>query len=141
MIGIVLVTQGRLAEEFLAAAEHILGRQQGVRTICIGAKDNLDLRRQEVLEVVESIDTGDGVIILTDMFGGTPCNIAASIQDRPNMEVIAGVNLPMLIKILEVRGRRGLAAVVSAAQEAGRKYICLASSAKVGPRAGLRPGT
>ncbi len=129
MIGLVLVTQGRLAEEFVAAAEHIVGRQQGVRTVCIGAHDNLDLRRQEIIDVVESVDTGDGVIVLTDMFGGTPCNIAASIQVRPKMEVIAGVNLPMLIKIFEVRPRRGLAAAVKAAQEAGRKYICLATGA------------
>lgn len=134
MIGLVLVTQGRLAEEFLAAAEHIVGRQRGVRTVCIGAHDNIDLRRQEIIEVVELVDTGDGVIVLTDMLGGTPCNIAASIQDRPKMEVIAGVNLPMLIKIFEVRGRRGLAAAVSAAQEAGRKYICLATGAKVGTK-------
>ncbi len=135
MIGLVLVTQGRLAEEFVAAAEHIVGRQQGVRTVCIGPHDNIDLRRKEIIDVVESVDTGDGVIILTDMFGGTPCNIAASIQDRPKMEVIAGVNLPMLIKIFEVRGRRGLAAAVSAAQEAGRKYICLATGVKAGTKA------
>ncbi len=134
MIGLVLVTQGRLAEEFVAAAEHIVGRQQGVRTVCIGPHDNLDSRRQEIIEVIESVDTGDGVIVLTDMFGGTPCNIAASIQDHPKMEVIAGVNLPMLIKILEVRGRRSLASAVSAAQEAGRKYICLASGAKAGSK-------
>ena len=138
MIGLVLVTQGRLAEEFLAAAEHIVGRQQGVRTVCIGAHDNLDLRRQEIIDAVESVDTGDGVIVLTDMLGGTPCNIAASIQDRPKMEVIAGVNLPMLIKIFEVRARRGLAAAVSAAQEAGRKYICLATSAKSGIKSGTQ---
>ncbi|MCH8188844.1 MAG: PTS sugar transporter subunit IIA [Proteobacteria bacterium] len=141
MIGLVLVTQGRLAEEFLAAAEHIVGRQQGVRTVCIGAHDNLDLRRQEIIDAVESVDTGDGVIVLTDMLGGTPCNIAASIQDRPKMEVIAGVNLPMLIKIFEVRARRGLAAAVSAAQEAGRKYICLATSAKAGIKSGTQSGT
>ena len=130
MIGLVLVTQGRLAEEFVAAAEHIVGRQQGVRTLCIGPHDNLDKRRQEIIEVVDSVDAGKGVIVLTDMFGGTPCNIAASIQDRSKMEVIAGVNLPMLIKIFEVRARRGLAATVSAAQEAGRKYICLATGVK-----------
>lgn len=134
MIGLILVTQGRLAEEFVAAAEHVVGRQTGVRTVCIGIHDDLDLRRREMVEMVESVDTGDGVIVLTDMFGGTPCNIAASIQDHPKMEVIAGVNLPMLIKILEVRGRQGLAATVGAAQEAGRKYICLASGAKVKPK-------
>lgn len=141
MIGLVLVTQGRLAEEFVAAAEHIVGRQQAVRTVSIGAHDNLDLRRQEIIEVLESVDTGDGVIVLTDMLGGTPCNIAASIQDRPKMEVIAGVNLPMLIKIFEVRPRRGLAATVSAAQEAGRKYICLATGAKAGSKTRTKAGT
>lgn len=130
MIGLVLVTQGRLAEEFIAAAEHIVGRQQAVRTLCIGPHDNLEKRRQEIIEVVDSVDAGKGVIVLTDMFGGTPCNLAASIQDRSKMEVIAGVNLPMLIKIFEVRARRGLAATVSAAQEAGRKYICIATGAK-----------
>lgn len=136
MIGLVLVTQGRLAEEFAAAAEHIVGRQQGVRTVCVGASDNVDSCREKVLNEVESVDTGDGVVILTDMLGGTPCNIAASIRDRPNLEVIAGVNLPMLIKLFEVRGRDGLAAAVSAAQEAGRKYICLATGAESRSKAG-----
>lgn len=136
MIGLVLVTQGRLAEEFVAAAEHVVGRQRGVGTVCIGANDDVDSCRQKVLDEVESVDTGDGVVILTDMLGGTPCNIASSIQDHPNLEVIAGVNLPMLIKLFEVRGRDGLAAAVSAAQEAGRKYICLATGGESRSKAG-----
>ena len=128
MIGLVLVAQGRLAEEFLAAAVQIVGRQSNVATVCIKGNDDLEARRQDIAGVVDSVDDGDGVIILTDMFGGTPCNLATSIQKRSNVEVIAGMNLPMLIKLFEVRGRRGLAAAVSAAQEAGRKYICLASA-------------
>ena len=134
MIGLVLVTQGRLAEEFLAAAEHIVGRQREVRTVCVGAEDDLDARRKDILECVESVDDGSGVIVLTDMYGGTPCNLATSILDRAKLEVIAGVNLPMLVKLLEVRGRGDLPKAVSAAQEAGRKYIGVAS------RSGARRG-
>ncbi len=129
MIGLVLVTQGRLAEEFLAAAEHIVGRQREVRTVCVGAEDDLDARRKDILECVESVDGGSGVIVLTDMYGGTPCNLATSILDRAKVEVITGVNLPMLVKLLEVRGRGDLPNAVSAAQEAGRKYIGIATRA------------
>jgi PTS system mannose-specific IIA component len=128
MIGLVLVTHGRLAEEFVAATEHVVGPQTAVRTICIGPDDDMEQRRNDILKAVADVDSGDGVILLTDMFGGTPSNLAISIMDKPKIEVIAGINLPMLIKLASVRGEESLAEAVGAAQEAGRKYINVASS-------------
>ena len=127
MIGIVLVTHGRLANEFLAATEHVVGPQENMRSISIGPDDNMEDRRVEILKAVDEVDSGDGVVVLTDMFGGTPSNLAISIMDRATVEVIAGVNLPMLIKLASVRGSRPLAEAVASAQEAGRKYINVAS--------------
>ncbi|MEX0809766.1 MAG: PTS sugar transporter subunit IIA [Dongiaceae bacterium] len=127
MIGIVLVTHGRLAAEFLAALEHVVGPQQQVAAVCIDADDNMEKRRAEIIERVGEVDTGDGVVLLTDMFGGTPSNLAISVLDRANVEVIAGVNLPMLIKLASVRKDSTLADSVTRAQEAGRKYINVAS--------------
>ncbi|MCS6878382.1 MAG: PTS sugar transporter subunit IIA [Geminicoccaceae bacterium] len=127
MIGLVLVTHGRLAAEFLAALEHVVGPQPQARAICIGVDDDIERRRSEILQAVREVDTGDGVVILTDMFGGTPSNLALSTLDRPGVEVIAGVNLPMLIKLASVRASLPLSAAVAAAQEAGRKYINVAS--------------
>ena len=121
MIGIVLVTHGNLAREFLAALEHVVGPQQCVSTVCIGADDDMEKRRTEILESARACDKGDGVIVLTDMFGGTPSNLAISI-----IEVLAGVNLPMLVKLASVRNRP-IAEAVRMAQEAGRKYITVAS--------------
>ncbi|BCX16555.1 MAG: PTS fructose transporter subunit IIA [Geminicoccaceae bacterium] len=127
MIGIVLVTHGRLAAEFLAAVEHVVGPQPQARAICIGVDDDIERRRAEIVQAVREVDTGQGVVILTDMFGGTPSNLAISTMDRPGVEVVAGVNLPMLIKLASVRATEPLAKAVAAAQEAGRKYINVAS--------------
>ncbi|MDH3702996.1 MAG: PTS sugar transporter subunit IIA [Alphaproteobacteria bacterium] len=127
MIGIVLVTHGRLAVEFLSALEHIVGPQRNIRTVCIGADDDLEQRRAEILESIDQVDNGAGVVLLTDMFGGTPCNLAISAMDQAQIEVIAGVNLPMLVRLASIRERTALADAVVSAQEAGRKYINVAS--------------
>ena len=127
MIGLVLVTHGRLAEEFVAAMEHVVGKQKDVRAICIGPDDDMERRRQDILKAVGEVDSGEGTIVLTDMFGGTPSNLAISIMDRALVEVIAGMNLPMLIKLASVRTKCDAKAAVLAAQEAGRKYINVAS--------------
>ena len=127
MIGMVLVTHGRLADEFISATEHVVGVQQGVKAICIGPDDDMEVRRDEILQAVEAVETGEGVIVLTDMFGGTPSNLAISLLDKPNVEVIAGMNLPMLIKLAKIRDAKPLAEAVSIAQEAGKKYINVAS--------------
>ena len=128
MIGMVLVTHGRLAEEFIAALEHVVGHQEMVRAVCIGPEDDMEQRRRDILARVSEVDDGNGVVVLTDMFGGTPSNLAISIMDKAKVEVIAGVNLPMLIKLSSVRGVEPLAMSVAAARDAGRKYINIASS-------------
>jgi PTS system mannose-specific IIA component len=127
MIGMVLVTHGRLAEEFLHALEHIVGAQENVGLVCIGPDDDMEARRQEIIEQVKAVQDGDGVVLLTDMFGGTPSNLAISVLDEGEVEVIAGVNLPMLIKLASLRGEAPLKKAVHEAQEAGRKYISVAS--------------
>ena len=127
MIGIVIVTHGRLAAEFIAALEHVVGPQRDIAAICIGPDDDMEQRRQDILQSVQTVDTGDGVVLLTDMFGGTPSNLAISVMDRPKIEVIAGINLPMLIKLASLRSTETLADAVRGAQEAGRKYINVAS--------------
>lgn len=127
MIGLVIVTHGRLAEEFIAATEHVVGPQEAVRAVCIGPDDDMELRRQEILDAVQEVDGGDGVIVLTDMFGGTPSNLAISIMERSGIEVIAGINLPMLIKLARMRESASIEEAVAAAQESGRKYINIAS--------------
>ena len=127
MIGLVIVTHGRLSEEFLAAAEHVVGPQEAARAISIGADDDMEKRRGDILAAAQDVDSGDGVIILTDMFGGTPSNLAISVMEKANAEVIAGVNLPMLIKIASIRADGDLKSAVAAAHEAGRKYINVAS--------------
>ena len=127
MIGLVLVTHGRLAEEFVAATEHVVGPQPQTRTICIGADDDMELRRQDILTAIEDVNDGSGVILLTDMFGGTPSNLAISVMDQSKVEVIAGMNLPMLIKLASVRRDNALEEAVACAQESGRKYINVAS--------------
>lgn len=127
MIGLVLVTHGRLAEEFRSALEHVVGPQDAIATICIGPEDDVESRRAEILSAVAQVDGGHGVIILTDMFGGTPSNLAISVMDQRNVEVLAGVNLPMLVKLARVRAELPLKATVEKAQEAGRKYINIAS--------------
>ena len=127
MIGMVLVTHGRLASEFISALEHVVGPQQQIQPVCIGPDDDMERRRQEILEHVGAVDDGDGVVILTDMFGGTPSNLAISVLSQGKVEVIAGVNLPMLIKLATLRKTEPLEIVVANAQEAGRKYINVAS--------------
>jgi PTS system mannose-specific IIA component len=128
MIGMVLLTHGRLADEFIAALEHVVGPQQRVAAVCIGPDDDMEKRRWDILDRIAAVDDGQGVVLLTDMFGGTPSNLAISVMDAgPEVEVIAGVNLPMLIKLASLR-EGGLAEAVAAAQEAGRKYINVASA-------------
>jgi PTS system mannose-specific IIA component len=127
MIGMVLVTHGRLAAEFVAALEHVVGPQLHIAAVCIGPDDDMEQRRQDILHSVGEVDTGDGVVLLTDMFGGTPSNLAISVMDRGKVEVIAGINLPMLIKLASLRQTEPLAEAVRGAQEAGRKYINVAS--------------
>ena len=128
MIGLVLVTHGRLAEELIAATEHVVGAQRNVRAVCIGPDDDMEQRREDILNAVTEVDDGVGAIVLTDMFGGTPSNLAISIMDKAKVEVIAGVNLPMLVKLASVRESEPLADAVASAQEAGRKYINVASA-------------
>jgi PTS system mannose-specific IIA component len=127
MIGLVIVTHGRLAEEFVLAMEHVVGPQTGVRAICIGPEDDMERRRRDILNAAHDVNVGQGVILLTDMFGGTPSNLAISVMEQTHAEVIAGLNLPMLIKLASVRGRMDLNDCVRCAQEAGRKYISVAS--------------
>jgi PTS system mannose-specific IIA component len=127
MIGMVLVTHGRLAVELRSAMEHVVGAQRFVGTVCIGPEDDMDNRRAEIEACIKQCDTGDGVVLLTDMFGGTPSNLAISMMEQQNVEVIAGVNLPMLVKLAKVRGSQPLADAVNCAEEAGRKYIAAAS--------------
>ncbi|HEV7417082.1 PTS sugar transporter subunit IIA [Tianweitania sediminis] len=127
MIGLVLVTHGRLAEEFRFAVEHVVGAQLQCATVCIGPEDDMEQRRQDIVDAVAAVDTGAGVIILTDMFGGTPSNLAISVMEPGRVEVIAGMNLPMLIKLSSVRVTHAMQQALDYAQMAGRKYINVAS--------------
>jgi PTS system mannose-specific IIA component len=127
MIGLVLVTHGRLAAEFRSALEHVVGPQEACEAVSIGPEDDMEARRSEIVAAVERVDSGAGVILLTDMFGGTPSNLAISVMQPGRIEVVAGVNLPMLIKLAKVRIEGALDDVAIAAQEAGRKYIYVAS--------------
>jgi mannose PTS system EIIA component len=127
MIGLVLVTHGRLAIEFVTAMEHVVGPQSSVATICIGPDDDLEVRRADIATAVGDVDAGRGVIILTDLFGGTPSNLAISLMETGRIEVIAGMNLPMLIRLESARRTMNVVAAVAAAREAGRKYISVAS--------------
>ena len=132
MIGLVIVTHGQLATQFIAAMEHVVGPQKQVAAICIGPDDDMEQRRKDILEAVANADTGDGVILLTDMFGGTPSNLAISIMDKAKVEIIAGINLPMLIKLASVRETADLKKAVDEAQASGRKYISIASRVLAG---------
>jgi PTS system mannose-specific IIA component len=134
MIGLVIVTHGRLAEEFVSAMEHVVGPQTRVRAISIGPDDDMERRRRDIVDAAQAVDDGEGVIILTDMFGGTPSNLAISAMDEAKAEVIAGLNLPMLIKLASVRGREPLQSCVAYAQDAGRKYISVASYVLAGEK-------
>ena len=132
MIGLVIVTHGRLAEEFVSAMEHVVGPQRAVEAICIGPEDDMERRRQDILDACNRVNTGSGVILLTDMFGGTPSNLAISCMGRPNVEVLAGINMPMLVKLAKVRSECPLEEAVAAAQAAGRKYVTIASRVLAG---------
>lgn len=127
MIGLVLVTHGRLADEFVTAMEHVVGPQKQVLTVAIGPDDDMEARRADIRVAIAEVDSGRGVIVLTDLFGGTPSNLAISLMERGRVEVIAGINLPMLIRLESARRKMGVAAAVAAAREAGRKYISVAS--------------
>jgi mannose PTS system EIIA component len=128
MIGLVLVTHGRLAQEFIAVMEHIVGPQKQIAAVCMGPEDDLEKKRQEILQKVKEVDTGKGVLILTDMFGGTPSNLAISFTEDKKVEALAGINLPMLIKLASVRQTETLSQAALSGQEAGRKYINAASA-------------
>ena len=127
MIGLVVVTHGRLAIEFRSALEHVVGPQRQIEAITIGPDDDVEQCRKNILEAVKRVDSGEGVAILTDMFGGTPSNLAISVMSQPKVEVLAGINLPMLIKLAKIREICPLQEAVAAAQEAGRKYCTIAS--------------
>jgi mannose PTS system EIIA component len=132
MIGLVLVTHGRLAIEFRAALEHVVGPQQQIESVTIGPDDDVEQRRNDIIEAIKRVDSGDGVAVLTDMFGGTPSNLSISCMNRPKVEVVAGINLPMLVKLAKVRADYPLPDAVIAAQEAGRKYVTIASRVLAG---------
>lgn len=127
MIGLVLVTHGRLADELRLAMEHVVGTQRNVATVCIGPDDDMEGCRSNIRQSIAQVDTGDGVVLLTDMYGGTPSNLAISMMSRDGVEVISGVNLPMLVKLAKVRSSQTLGECVDCAQAAGRKYIAAAS--------------
>ena len=127
MIGMILVTHGRLAEEFVHAMEHVVGAQADVATVCIGPQDDMELKRKEIARAIKAVDSGSGAVILTDLFGGTPSNLAISLLKAGKTEVIAGINLPMLIRLAGARKSMDLPAAVKAARDAGRNYITIAS--------------
>ena len=127
MIGLILVTHGQLAKEFVAAMEHVVGAQDKVATVCIGPNDDMEIRRRQISHAIAEVDSGAGVIMLTDLFGGTPSNLAISLLEKGKTEVIAGINLPMLIRLAGARKELGLRKCAEAAREAGRSYITLAS--------------
>lgn len=127
MIGLILVTHGRLADQFVEAMEHVVGPQSAIATVCIGPNDDMEVRRADIAKAISEVDAGKGVIILTDLFGGTPSNLAISLLETGRVEVIAGINLPMLIRLAGTRSSMDVADAVEAAQVAGRNYITVAS--------------
>ena len=127
MIGMILVTHGRLAEEFVNAMEHVVGIQSDVATVCIGPHDDMEQKRKEIAQAIKKVDSGAGAVILTDLFGGTPSNLAISLMQAGRVEVIAGINLPMLIRLAGARKDMDLTAAAVAARDAGRNYITIAS--------------
>jgi mannose PTS system EIIA component len=132
MIGIVLVTHGRLACEFRAALEHVVGPQSQIETVVIGPEDDMENRRQDIMDACARVESGGGVVVCTDMFGGTPSNLAISCMNGRKIEVVAGINLPMLVKLVSVRDELALSEAVAQAQDAGRKYISVASRVLAG---------
>jgi PTS system mannose-specific IIA component len=127
MIGMILVTHGRLAEEFVHAMEHVVGTQPDVATVCIGPHDDMEAKRKEIAQAIKKVDSGSGAVMLTDLFGGTPSNLAISLLKKGKTEVIAGINLPMLIRLAGARKDMELTAAAAAARDAGRNYITVAS--------------
>jgi len=127
MIGMILVTHGDLAVEFVKAMEHVVGAQQAVMTVCIGPSDDMEQRRREIARAIRTVDSGEGVVVLTDLFGGTPSNLAISLMEAGKVEVIAGINLPMLIRLAKARACMGVREAAAAARDAGRNYITIAS--------------
>lgn len=127
MIGLILVTHGRLADQFVEAMEHVVGKQERIATVCIGPNDDMEQRRSDIADAIAEVDAGTGCIILTDLFGGTPSNLSISLLDEGRVEVIAGINLPMLIRLAGARKTMGVVEAVEAAQTAGRNYITVAS--------------
>ena len=127
MIGLILVTHGTLADEFVVAMEHVVGPQKQIATVCIGPRDDMEQRRKDIATAIKTVDDGEGVIILSDLFGGTPSNLSISLLDAGKVEVIAGVNLPMLIRLESARKNMSVSEAVAAARDAGRKYISVAS--------------
>lgn len=127
MIGMVLVTHGNLADEFVLAMQHVVGRQDAIKTVCIGPNDDMERRRADIAKAIQDVDSGDGAIVLTDLFGGTPSNLAISLMEAGKVEVIAGINLPMLIRLAKARNSMSVREAVAAAREAGRAYITVAS--------------
>ena len=127
MIGMILVTHGQLAEEFVHAMEHVVGAQSDVATVCIGPQDDMELKRKEIAQAIKRVDSGHGAVILTDLFGGTPSNLAISLLDAGRVEVIAGINLPMLIRLAGARKAMSVTDAVRAARDAGKSYITVAS--------------
>ena len=127
MIGLILVTHGHLADELVSAMQHVVGRQDAIETICIGPNDDMEARRQDIRDAISRVDEGRGIIILTDLFGGTPSNLAISLMDAGEIEVIAGINLPMLIRLAKARQCMPVRDAVIAARDAGRNYITVAS--------------
>jgi len=136
MIGIVIVTHGHLAAELLSAVQHIVGPQTHVKTVCIGPQDDIDERRNEIAAAIKAVDLGGGVVLVTDMFGGTPCNLALTHLKKGKVEVLAGANLPSLIKLISVRINLPLEKAVCEAIESGRKYMRAGSAELAGGPAG-----
>ncbi|MFN7113860.1 MAG: PTS sugar transporter subunit IIA [Alphaproteobacteria bacterium] len=128
MIGLVIVTHGQLAEEFISVMEHVVGPQKQIAPVCIGPEDDMETKRKEIIEKIKDVDSGKGVIVLTDMFGGTPSNLAISVTSEKNVEALAGINLPMLIKLASVRQTEPIQKAAELAAEAGRKYINVATA-------------
>lgn len=127
MIGLILVTHGSLADQFVEAMEHVVGHQEAVETVCIGPNDDVEQRRAEIAEKIAKVDSGEGTIVLTDLFGGTPSNLAISLLEAGKVEVIAGINLPMLIRLAGARKTMDVVSAVAAGREAGKNYITVAS--------------
>lgn len=127
MIGLVIVTHGHLADEFFAVMEHVVGKQQHVATVCIEPNDNMEQRRDDIITAIDTVNKGQGVIVITDMFGGTPSNLAISVMEQRPIEVLAGANIPMLVKLASVRDKMSLKDAVEQGRDAGQKYINVAS--------------